>query len=563
MATASGLARVAQINATIASQGQAAPNPTAGKNAVTLSNQSSANPADRYSPSAVAAEPTDAELGIKAPQKALPTPTPAPGAINTAQPSPQTAQVTPPNATTDLGQAVAGKGGALTSEEMNNPQTLSDYSSRYKAGLQAAKATGLQAPATQGGAAGVIQSTLPNAQQESPSVWPDVTGIDPNIDKNFVEHDEWMSPPVQKTTLLEEYNQLSKSLGIQALNEEMIDAKAIIEGTEEDIRNEITSAGGLATDSQVLAMANARNKSLVKNYNKLVDLRTATMDQLNTIMDLTIKDREMAAAEFDRKMNYAFRVAEFKERSVNNAREGYNNIVKNIGYSGLLQMTNGDPRNISTVEKTLGLGTGGLQKLAQYVKPLSEKESLELENQRLQNQKLNLDLGGNTPSGQLQLAQAQDSINSVDTLVKDPNIRSAVGPTFLGRLIGSGYDRATGGRQNFIAEVEKLRSNLNLDSLIEAKKKGATFGALSDQELQVLSNSATKIGQWAKKDKNGNVVAYNASEKDFKRELDKINNFSKLDYILKGGDPDTVGVQLNAAGKYVVRNSDGSITELN
>jgi len=168
-------------------------------------------------------------------------------------------------------------------------------------------------------------------------------------------------------------------------------------------------------------------------------------------------------------------------------------------------------------------------------------------------------VGGETT---LPLAQSQGNVDTISTLLTDKNIRSAVGPTLLGRLVGRGYDVLTGGRQNFIASVEQIRSNLNLEALIGAKARGATFGALSDQELQVLASSASKIGSWAMKDKNGNVTGYNASEKDFKRELDKINNFAKLDYILKGGIPEDVGAILMTDGKYYTQNSDGTYTQL-
>ena len=170
---------------------------------------------------------------------------------------------------------------------------------------------------------------------------------------------------------------------------------------------------------------------------------------------------------------------------------------------------------------------------------------------------------GVTPGGTVQQAQAQANVESLTSLVSDPNIRTAVGPSRLARFVGAGLDRATGGRQNFIASVEQIRSNLNLEALIGAKARGATFGALSDQELQVLASSASKIGTWAKKDGDGNVVAYNANEKDFKKELDKINNFARLDYIRKGGLPEDIGAVLMTDGNYYVQNSDGSYTQIN
>ena len=165
----------------------------------------------------------------------------------------------------------------------------------------------------------------------------------------------------------------------------------------------------------------------------------------------------------------------------------------------------------------------------------------------------------------VQLAQAQTNISSVDSLLKDEAIRGAVGPSTLGRgFFGGGtIDSLTGAKQNFIAGIEQLRSQLNLDTLIKAKAQGATFGALSDQELRVLASAATRLGTWAITDKKtGQVTGYNVSEKEFKKELDKINSFSKLDYVLKGGKPTDVGVIVTDDGNMWSQNSDGSMTLL-
>jgi len=189
--------------------------------------------------------------------------------------------------------------------------------------------------------------------------------------------------------------------------------------------------------------------------------------------------------------------------------------------------------------------------------------------------------GGTGGTNELKLAQAKSNVDQISGLTSGI-ASTAVGPNALGRsqpgfwrnvgkaLTGVGIPQqllalkqnATGERQNFIAGVEQLRSTLNLDTLISAKKQGATFGALSNQELQVLASAATKIGTWAIKDKDGNVTGYNITEKEFKAELDKINNFAKLDYILKGGNTADVGVNILEDGTYWAQNSDGSFTQI-
>jgi hypothetical protein len=179
------------------------------------------------------------------------------------------------------------------------------------------------------------------------------------------------------------------------------------------------------------------------------------------------------------------------------------------------------------------------------------------------------------------LSQAKSKVDQITNITQMGGIGSSVGTSVLSRapsgflgtvgkalsvvglpgLAKDAYSKLSGSQQNFISEVEQLRSTLSLDNLVNAKSRGATFGALSDREMQILSSSATKLGTWAITDKNGKVVGYNASQKDFKREMDKINNFAKIDYLLKGGSPADVGVQI-INGQYVTKNSDGTITVL-
>lgn len=214
-----------------------------------------------------------------------------------------------------------------------------------------------------GGAVGAQQFLTETASSpETPSLLGDIMGTDGNFDSILTSLDEFMSPMNQRTSLLEEYKKLSSSLGIEGMNEELIDAKRIIEGTEDDIRAEVTSVGGFATDSQVQALANARNKSLIKNYNYLLESRDNAMQQLDTMMDLTIADRDAAQKEFDTKLNFAFKVAEFKERATNNARDTYLTLGEKMGWDTVI--ASASPYEQSLIQKTLGISGSALQSLS-------------------------------------------------------------------------------------------------------------------------------------------------------------------------------------------------------
>ena len=69
---------------------------------------------------------------------------------------------------------------------------------------------------------------------------------------------------------------------------------------------------------------------------------------------------------------------------------------------------------------------------------------------------------------------------------------------------------------DLINSIEQLVAKLSIESLIEAKSKGATFGALSDKELGMLAAAATKIGNAARRDKpvdmGGTVIGYSMSK---------------------------------------------------
>lgn len=415
---------------------------------------------------------------------------------------------------------------------------------------------------------------------------------------------EYINPVNQRTSLRDEYSKMLKDTGIQQIDLELVDMKNVIEGSEEDLRTEITKAGGFATESQIQALTNSRNKQLIKNYNRLVDTRNAKEKYLETSIGLEQADRASADQRFNSMFNMGVQIANMQQQMQTNARNQMQWLATNVGFDGLFDSTKGDPYYMSLVEQTLGLPSGGLATAANQAKLVrtqkAEKEKFELEEtkagialkgeqlkmaplerglkaeqiktEKAEQGKLVADtekiiagqkgsiLDPSTPEGRKQLALNKGQIDQINNVLVSGNMKTAVGPNVFSRF-GSLRNIFRPGAANFIGDIEQLASQLNLQSLIDAKSRGATFGALSDQELQVLSNSATKIGAWRVKDKNGNVTGYKVKESDFKRELDKINNFAKLDYVYRGGSPEDVGVQI-IDGKYYTKNSDGSITEL-
>lgn len=272
----------------------------------------------------------------------------APGAIPPTSPLGTPPTDTPP---TPPGASTATPGAPL------------DMASQYKAGASILNQSGSQASATGGGGYAAVNKALATVQQppEAQSVLAPVQMENNPFADGLKAYDDYMSPVKQKQSLLQEYKSMSKALGIEDINEELIDAKRIIEGTEDDIRAEVTAAGGFGTDSQVQALANARNKSLIKNYNVLLETRDNAMQQLTTMMNLSMQDRQLASQEFDRKINFGWQQAQFVQRAQENARTTYLALGDKMGWDTLINSAS--PYQKGIMQKTLGLSDTALNSL--------------------------------------------------------------------------------------------------------------------------------------------------------------------------------------------------------
>ncbi len=139
----------------------------------------------------------------------------------------------------------------------------------------------------------------------------------------------------------------------------------------------------------------------------------------------------------------------------------------------------------------------------------------------------------------------QDKIATVDNLKNAPGLASRVGPNLLTRkptgileTIGKGLvspmvkdslTDLTGQGQDFAAGVHQLVNGLTLQNLIDAKARGATFGALSEGELGLLATSASKISGWETAPNSG---VWNIDENSFKKELDNIKTLTNRALVL-------------------------------
>ncbi len=307
---------------------------------------------------------------------AQPSPAPSAAPINTAQPSPQTATIQPPNApatptsgSIPLGQMTAAQAAASGQTAAYNnlvagvakgtqaEGAVNSLKDKYTAGLSNVTGT---PPDSTGAASAKVAGAVP-AMTPPP---PDRTQADAVLadDKAHTQYlsdfQASQSTANQGESLTQQYTDLSNQLGLPALNTQLMNMNNVINGTEQDIRDEVTKTGGFATNSQVLALASARNKSLIQNYNDLVQTRTDLTNNLNTMIGLAEKDRTYAQQQINDKLQFDQKQIEFADKAVTNAQSALTSMKASEGWDGIYKaaLASGDPQAIDRINSTMGPG---------------------------------------------------------------------------------------------------------------------------------------------------------------------------------------------------------------
>lgn len=369
---------------------------------------------------------------------------------------------------------------------------------------------------------------------------------------------------------------LEEQAGIPTLNKELVDIENQLRQTDLDFRRQrealqiepgLTTAqrnSQLAdvTRKQVSQLADlevirqARSNSLT-NAQSLIDKKVelefgdkkAKVDALKFIYD---ENKDLLSKEEDKLLSETIRR---EERAFNLAKSSFEQL---------------ESEKIQLVRNAQANGAGnGVMSAILNSKSLEEAYrnagsfgmSIDDKIKQAQLNKIRSEIPQDLPESEKEKAVViADKINAFDSILNNKlGLKLSVGPTRFNRMAGA-LDITSGGigaKQEFIASVEQLVSEETLNSLINAKAKGATFGALSEGELALLKQTASKIGKWAKTDKTGKVVGYEAPESAFIQELNTLKNLQIKAYEKATGttyqkqpafqvNPQTGGIIINA-----------------
>lgn len=282
------------------------------------------------------------------------------------------------------------------------------------------------------------------------------------------------NPAITGQNIQSEYNDLSAKFNLPALQADMLNYSNAMNWTEDDIRDELTKAGGGGTESQVLALAAARNKTLLKQYNAVATQYQAAQTTVSNMMQYATTDQQTALQKEQMSASVVESMASIESQMMQmgltmqqHATDNLNKIVTNVGYQGLAAQAQGSPQMLSYYENLLGLASGSLSNPQSLAKLETLRQQTVAQGaQRVQIQMYNagLSTGGSpsappgnyitSPSGTQSLvatnAQGSDnqgrpynlSSNQAQTLLsngatKDPGTNNIVVPG-IGYYIGQG-----------------------------------------------------------------------------------------------------------------------------
>ena len=299
--------------------------------------------------------------------------------INTTQPNPTTVNPTPYTGTISTrqipGQQQLEYYNTQTNQGFANPQALSTFVNQQtggntnaqnifdalKQGYSTMMASGTPPATSQGAAYSEMNKVTPQPTVDVNSLM----GIYEQLPeyKQF-QADMQLANNQQYQSTAQYMQDLMKQYDVQGLDTKMINLESVINGTEADIANEVKAVGGFATQSQINALSLVRNKSLVQRYDQLQKQKESAMNMVNTMSSAYVNDRNFAMQAINQRLQFDQQALEIKTKMISAAQEGFNNIIKSVGHSGLYNALKNDPQAVALAEKTLGLIPGSLASLS-------------------------------------------------------------------------------------------------------------------------------------------------------------------------------------------------------
>lgn len=242
-----------------------------------------------------------------------------PGASTT----PQTPQPTMTDILSGLGPSAAQYGASAT-----NPAQNAQLASSYNAYFAGTSGT---APSTSP-TADINQAINSSAQPDPQAQFFDtVASQNPIVAQLYQLTQQIVSPQTTQQNFTEEYQNLSTQAGIPQLQTQLLNYQTVMNGTTDDVRAEITAAGGFATESQVNAIAATRNSVLMKQATQLEGQLANQQQYVSNVMQYSQADQSQVNTQVNEQTGLLETMATLQQSMNSNAVSNYQKTLTTLG----------------------------------------------------------------------------------------------------------------------------------------------------------------------------------------------------------------------------------------
>lgn len=384
------------------------------------------------------------------------------------------------------------------------PQTQQALSQKYQGLFSSVQNT--QAPDSGATARSALQGAL--AEQSAPANNPVFGSLASSMGPIMQSLNQVLSninnPALSAVSLQQEYASLREQYQLPEMNSELMNMNRIMNGTVDDIRNEVTAAGGFATESQVQGIAAARNKTIMKQYNSLSTQYDAAQQNVQSMMQYAQTDQSNSLQRSQLTASVTESLASIQNQMLtmgmtmqNNARQAAQYNVTQMGYKGLANSVQGNPEMAANYENLLGLAPGTLTNPTALAQMDTYKDqTLQLNNYKAAITAYNAGAGPIPTSPPSTLNSQYGTATSTVTKITgyDPNSPlSQINPQKLALALIQNEGSSPSGVMNNPGNIKFVGLPGQINSGVKAQD-GGTFASYSTLQVgqQAIQNNITK-----------------------------------------------------------------------
>lgn len=207
-----------------------------------------------------------------------------------------------------------------------------------------------------------INQAITSAAQPDPQAqfFDSVASQNPIVAQLYQMTQNIVSPQKTQESFTQEYAQLSTQAGIPQLQNQLLNYQTMMNGTTDDVRAEITAAGGFATESQVNAISATRNNVLMKQATQLEGQLSNQQQYVSNIMQYSQADQTQVNTQVNEQTGLLETMASLQQTMNSNAVANYQKTLTTLGgdYGAFASTV---PNSMKpTVENLMGLAPGTL-----------------------------------------------------------------------------------------------------------------------------------------------------------------------------------------------------------